>query len=290
MQLTALILILIAALFHATWNLVAKKSGGTTVFAFATSIVTATLWTPIAFTLIQYSPHLSQAHWNNTAWFMVFLSAVIHSVYYVVLLHGYQVAPLSVVYPIARGTGPLLSSFVAIFIFNEQLTIYTGCGVLLIVFGIVLLTWSKEISMLDKSSLRGIGWGFLTGLMISLYTLTDAYSVKSLSMDPLIFDYWSNVMRVIILFPFAFRSSTRIAQTIKTDLKSILVISILGPTAYILVLTAIQIAPVSHVAPAREISMLFGAFFGGKLLQEGHLVRRMIAAGLIGLGVVCLVI
>jgi uncharacterized membrane protein len=49
-------------------------------------------------------------------------------------------------------------------------------------------------------------------------------------------------------------------------------------------------APVSHVAPAREISMLIGAFFGGKILQEGHVVRRMVAAGLIGLGVVFLVI
>lgn len=290
MQLTALILILIAALFHATWNLVAKKSGGTTVFAFATAIVTGTLWTPIAFTIIQYSPQLSHSSWSNTAWLMVFLSAVIHSVYYVVLLHGYKVSPLSVVYPIARGTGPLLSSFVAIFIFDETLTIYTVCGVLLIVIGIVLLTWSKEISLLDKSSLRGIGWGLMTGLMISLYTLTDAYGVKTLSMDPLIFDYWTSVIRVFILFPFAYRSSARITQTIKTNLKSILIISILSPTAYILVLTAIQIAPVSHVAPAREVSMLFGAFFGGKLLQEGHLIRRMIAAGLIGLGVVCLVL
>jgi drug/metabolite transporter (DMT)-like permease len=221
---------------------------------------------------------------------MVVLSAVIHSVYYVVLLHGYQVAPLSVVYPIARGTGPLLSSFAAIFIFNEQLTIYTACGVFLIVFGILLLTWSEDISILDKSSLRGIGWGLLTGLMISLYTLTDSYGVKTLHMDPVLFDFWTGLLRVFVLFPFALKSSAKITQTIKTSLKSILIIAILGPTAYILVLTAIQMAPVSHVAPAREISMLIGAFFGGKILQEGHVVRRMVAAGLIGLGVVFLVI
>jgi hypothetical protein len=54
MQLTALILIIIAALFHATWNLVAKKSGGATVFAFSTAIVTAVLWAPIAFSISYY--------------------------------------------------------------------------------------------------------------------------------------------------------------------------------------------------------------------------------------------
>jgi uncharacterized membrane protein len=290
MQISALILVLIAAFFHATWNLLAKKSGGTTVFAFSTAIVTAIIWTPIAFYISKYNPEISHISWSHTAWLMVILSAIIHAIYYVVLLHGYQVAPLSVVYPIARGTGPLLASISAIFIFSEKLTINSGCGILLIVFGIILLTWSKELSIFDKSSLRGIGWGLLTGLMISLYTLTDSYGVKVLKMDPLLFDYWSNVLRVAILLPFVIKDLSKIKYTLKANLKSILIISILGPSAYILVLTAIQIAPVSHVAPAREISMLIGAFFGGKLLKEGQLLRRMLAAGLIGLGAILLVV
>ncbi len=290
MQINALILVLIAAIFHATWNLLAKKSGGATVFAFSTAIVTAIIWTPIAFYISIYNPEISHLSWTETAWLMVILSAIIHAIYYVVLLHGYQVAPLSVVYPIARGTGPLLSSISAIFIFSEQLTINSGFGIMLIVFGIFLLSWSKELSIFNKSSLNGIGWGLLTGLMISLYTLTDSYAVKVLKMDPLLFEYWSNLIRVIILLPFVLKDVSKIKHTLRTNLKSILIISILGPSAYILVLTAIQFAPVSHVAPAREVSMLIGAFFGSKLLKEGQLLRRMFAAGLIGLGVALLVI
>jgi len=285
----ALLLIIIAAIFHATWNFVAKKSGGTTVYAFSTALVTVILWTPVAVLLTSRSPELSIATWTSMGWLMVTLSALIHAIYYVVLLHGYKVAPLSVVYPIARGTGPLLSSFSAIILFGEPLTVFTGLGVLFIVLGIMLLSWSKEISIFDAPSLRGVAWGVLTGITISLYTLTDAYAVKSLEMNPVLYDYISNLIRVFILLPFALKSSISIFDTIKVNKKGILTIAILAPTAYILVLMAMQIAPVSHVAPAREISMLFGAFLGGKILKEGHLVQRMFAAGLIGVGVVFLV-
>lgn len=285
----ALLLIVIAALFHATWNFIAKKSGGTTVFAFLTGLVTSIIWLPLIVILLITKPEISITSWSAEAWIIIVLSAFIHSIYYIVLLHGYRVAPLSVVYPVARGTGPLLSFFAAIVLFNEELTVFTTSGVLSIVFGILLLTWSKDISFFDKPSLRGLGWGILTGISISFYTITDAYAVKTLNLNPILFDYFAGVIRVFMFLPFVLNKKQTLLNDFKLHKKSILIISILSPTAYILVLTAIQIAPVSHVAPAREISMLVGAFLGGKLLNEGHLVRRMFGAALIGIGVVFLV-
>ena len=290
MSLLAFSLIIVAALFHATWNFVAKKSGGAAVFAFATALVTMVLWTPITIFISYQFPQLNIATWTRMGWMMVALSAVIHSVYYVVLLHGYRVAPLSVVYPVARGTGPFLTFFAATVVFGERLTLLSTLGVVLLVFGTMLLAWTKNTSLADPSARRGVGWGIATGITISLYTLVDAYGVKTLGMNPLLFDYSANMIRTAILLPFALRGTTSIVETLRANKKGILTISILAPSSYILVLTAIQMAPVSRAAPAREISMLFAAFLGGKLLNEGYLARRMFAASLIAIGVLCLTI
>jgi uncharacterized membrane protein len=67
-----------------------------------------------------------------------------------------------------------------------------------------------------------------------------------------------------------------------------LVVGILSPVSYVLVLYAVQTAPLSHVAPAREVSMLFAALLGGHLLGEGQRGTRLLGAGCIALGVVAL--
>jgi drug/metabolite transporter (DMT)-like permease len=290
MPFIALVLIIIAAFLHASWNFVAKKSGGTTIFAFLTALVTSILWLPVVGVIHLTTPEVGISTWSTEAWLIVTCSALIHSIYYLVLLHGYKVAPLSVVYPIARGTGPLLSFFAAIIIFDENLTIYSAFGVFGIACGIILLTWSKDISFLERSSLRGLGWGVLTGIAISIYTITDAYAVKTLNMNPILFDYFGGLIRTFMLLPLVIGKGKELRENFVVHRKSVLIISIISPLAYILVLSAILIAPVSHVAPARELSMLVGAFLGGKLLDEGHLQRRMCGAALIAIGVICLVI
>jgi len=123
-----------------------------------------------------------------------------------------------------------------------------------------------------------------------VYTITDAYAVKTLGMNPILFDYFAGLIRTFMLLPFVIGNGRDLTNNFVMHNKSILIISIISPLAYILVLTAIQIAPVSHVAPARELSMLVGAFLGGKLLNEGHLTRRMCGAALIALGVIFLVV
>lgn len=290
MPFLALVLIIFAALLHASWNFVAKKSGGTTIFAFLTTLVVSILWLPVVGMIQFATPEVGIATWSAEAWLIVTFSALIHSIYYIVLLHGYKVAPLSVVYPIARGTGPLLSFFAAIILFDESLTVYSALGVFGIVCGIILLTWSKDISFLDKKSLRGLGWGVLTGFAISIYTITDAYGVKTLRMNPILFDYFGGLIRTFMLLPLVIGKGKELRENFVLHKNSILIISIISPLAYILVLSAILIAPVSHIAPARELSMLVGAFLGGKLLNEGHLLRRMCGAALIAFGVICLVV
>lgn len=287
MSIYALTLVIIAALLHATWNFAAKKSGGSTVFAFCTGLVTVTVWAPVVFILIQNFPERSHTLWNLNQWLIVALGGAIHAAYYVVLLKGYRAAPLSIVYPIARGTGPLISSFSAIWIFHENFTYSTLLGICFIVGGIFTLTWSKDIK-LNSTLIKGALWGVATGITISLYTLVDAYGVKTLKVDPIMLDFWTGAFRVLVLLPFVISRTSEIKSTLSYSMRPLLIISILGSAAYILVLTAIKIAPVSHVAPAREISMLFGAFLGGKVLNEGQVLKRIFAAALIATGVILL--
>jgi drug/metabolite transporter (DMT)-like permease len=284
----SLSLVIIAALLHAIWNLAAKKSGGTLVFAFSTSLVTVIIWSPIVCIFSYFLPQYSFEGWNSKCLIFVMLSGALHSLYYVALLHGYKVAPLSVVYPIARGVGPLISSFAAVVIFKEVLTSNTVLGIVLVVFGVFFLTWSGKAAFSHRASLKGIVWGSVTGVMISIYTIIDAYAVKTLLMHPLIFDYSTNLIRVLLLLPFVTFRLAEVRASMVKDFRSILVVAILGPSAYMLVLAAIQISPVSHVAPARELSLLLGAFLGGKFLNEGQLMRRMFAAFLIAIGVMFL--
>jgi uncharacterized membrane protein len=287
MPFSALLLVITAAFLHAFWNFTAKKTGGTTVFAFCTGLATVAIWLPIIISYVFIFNKFPE--WGLQQYLNIILSGTIHAIYYVILLKGYKSAPLSVVYPVARGTGPLISSFLALWIFNESCTTNSVAGIALIIVGIFTLSWSgQSITKLDLTFIKGILWGIATGISISAYTLVDAYGVKTLNIDPVLFDFSTGLVRTIVLFPFVFQRSIEIKKTFKEHTYPIIIISIFGSLAYILILSAILLAPVSHVAPAREISMLFGAFLGGKVLKEGHLRKRLFAAGLIAVGVILL--
>ncbi len=110
MPLTAFALILLAGLIHATWNIAAKKAGGDARFAFFSSLLLAILWLPVGV----WAGKDVVGHWGYVEWGFIVGSAVLHVLYFIVLLRDYMKADLTVVYPIARGSGPLLSSLVAI--------------------------------------------------------------------------------------------------------------------------------------------------------------------------------
>src|SRR5690606_3034708 len=106
MPASALALVLLAGLIHASWNIAAKKAGGDIRFAAFTTIVNALAWAPLGFWLAWRDVPA----WGAGEWVLLVASAVLHSGYYLMLLRGYRKADLTVVYPLARGSGPLLSS------------------------------------------------------------------------------------------------------------------------------------------------------------------------------------
>jgi drug/metabolite transporter (DMT)-like permease len=243
----------------------------------------ATLFLPLAIWGVAHS-------WSRLGWLAavcLIATGILHLFYTESLIRGYRVGDLSLVYPVARGTGPLLSFLGAILFLHECPSLLAGAGTILVTGGIWLLC--EGVSR-RKNAWPGLCWGVATGLTIACYTLVDAYSVKVLLLSPVIVEYAGNLFRMILLSGPALRRRSSFVVEFHQCWKEALGIAMLTPVGYILVLFAMRIAPVSHIAPAREMSMLIGAYFGVRFLSEGHLARRLAGSALIVGGVAALTV
>jgi drug/metabolite transporter (DMT)-like permease len=285
MSLEALSLILTAAVIHATWNLLNKQASGHATFTWLVAVLSALFYAPVTITVIEI--------WQLKVGFIeigvMAGSAALHTAYFVLLNQGYRAGDLSLVYPLARGTGPLLSTIAAIVILGERPSMVAGIGALLIIGGVVILT--GNLAKLSRSDSRSaVGYALITGLFIAAYTLWDKQAVSHYAIAPLVLNWGANVGRSILLTPFAFIYSDQAIGEWREHKWEAIAIAILIPLSYILVLTAMQFTPVSYVAPAREISILIGTAMGARLLAEGDAPRRLGAACAMVLGVVALAI
>jgi drug/metabolite transporter (DMT)-like permease len=284
----ALALVLTAALLHALWNIAAKKAGGNHHFALLSVLLTVLLWAPVAV----WVGHDQWQRWGSVEWGALAASALVHVLYFSVLLTGYRKADLTVVYPVARGSGPLLASAGAVLLLGEAITLLGAAGILAVCCGVFLIAggprlWQGSGASHDKA-LAGVRWGAATGALIAAYTVIDGYAVKVLLIGPVLVDYVGNLLRVPLLALPVLRDRAGFTPAWRAQWKHALVVATLGPLAYVLVLYAVTMAPLSHVAPAREVSMLFAALIGGRLLGEGDRALRLAGAALIALGVLAL--
>ena len=296
MPATALALVIAAALLHATWNIAAKKAGGDDRFALIAALLLVAIWAPVgAWAAWQTWPRWG---WPETG--VILASGLVHLVYFRTLLRGYRAADLTVVYPLARGTGPLLTACGAVWLLGERLTALGVVGVLAVAGGVFLIAggpslWARVHDPRHDPAQRqrvraGIAYGTATGALIAGYTLIDGYAVKAMLLSPLVIDYFGNLFRLPFLLPVAWRDPPGFRDAWRTQWRHALVVAVLGPVAYVMVLYAVQLAPLSHVAPAREVSMLFAALLGGRLLGEGHRGLRIAGAACIAAGVAALAV
>ena len=294
---TALILVLVAGLIHASWNIAAKKARGDIRFSAFTSWVMLVVWAPLGL----YLGWQEVPDWGWPQWACVAISAVVHVGYFVCLLRGYRQADLTVVYPVARGSGPLLSSLAAVVLLGEHLSAWAVTGIAAMIGGVFLIAggpsvWrmataagdTPESAALRQRLVHGLGYGLVTGLFIATYTVIDGYGVKVLLISPILLDYVGNVFRLFMVTPALLRDRSAAWAEWRAQWKYAVWVGVISPVSYVLVLYALQIAPLSHVAPAREISMLFAALLGGHLLGERDRWLRLAGAGLIALGVMTL--
>lgn len=292
MSLQAFALIVLAGLIHAGWNIAAKKAGGDARFAFFSSALLIVVWAPLAW----WVGHDVVPHWGWQPWALVAASGVLHLFYYVILLRGYRHADLTVVYPLARGSGPLMSSLFAIAVLDEAISQLGLLGIVGVVLGVFLIAGGPGLFLQRRDAAaqqrlyHGLLYGVVTGIFIAGYTVVDGYGVKVLLLSPILIDYLGSCLRVVLLGHVVLRNLPEARSLWTVQWRWALLVAVVSPIAYVLVLFAMQSAPISHVAPAREVSMLFAALIGGHLLKEGDRMVRIGGAILIALGVTALAI
>ena len=286
----ALFLVLTGALIHALWNIAAKKAGGDSRFTFFSAVIMFVAWSPLCIWLgWDVIPF-----WGALEWTVIAISGFVHWIYFMCLLTGYRKSDLTVVYPVARGSGPLLSSGVAVVVFGEQFSAFGALGIAGVVVGVFLVAGGPALFRAAHDPAKrdriktGVLWGALTGALIACYTILDAWAVKVLLLSPILFDYWCNVLRMPYSAVPVLRDWPEAKRLWAVQWKYAAIVGIFSPVGYVLVLYAAKMAPVSHVAPAREISMLFAALIGGQLLGESDRGLRILGACCIAAGVMAL--
>ena len=290
MTLLALALVLAAGSFHATWNLLAKRaSSGVSgpAFVWLCTALSMLIFAPVAAIVLSENPHV-----GTLGLLFMFGTGILHTGYFLSLQEGYRVGDLSMIYPLARGTGPLLASTAAIALFDERPGPLGAAGILLIVSGVFLLAWEPDSGSRGSAKKKwlGMAFGLLTGVFIASYTLWDKYAVSDLSLSPILY-YWAfNSVEALLLTPLALRDKEKVRAAWRAHWLETLGVAVLSPLSYVLVLIALVFTPVSQVAPAREISILIGTLMGGRLLAEGGLRQRLVASGLMVVGIAALAV
>ena len=280
----ALGLVLLSAVIHASWNLLTKRAVADTPFLWLCYVVGAIAYAPFAIGIVLIA---RPALVVPLVLVFVAVSVVLQTVYFVTLSAGYRAGDLSLVYPLARATGPLLATMGAIAIFGERPSGLAFAGALAIVVGALVLTGDPRALQADG---RAVGFALATGVVIALYTLWDKTAVSLLLIPPLLYD-WSTVLgQAIVVAPAALGDRARLHETWARRRGAVLAVGIMSRLSYILVLTALVVSPVAYVAPAREIGILIGALMGARLLAEGHIVRRAVGAAAMVAGIAALAV
>jgi drug/metabolite transporter (DMT)-like permease len=275
----ALLLVLIAAFAHAGWNLFAKTAEGGTTFVWLAAVAGCVLYLPALAVALVVAP----GRLNATALGFMVVSGSLHSLYFVLLQRGYRDGDLSLVYPLARGTGPLLATVAAIVFFAERPSPLALAGAALIVGAVFSL-----VTRPSGAQEAGMVFALLTGVSIAAYTLWDKQAVGDQDISPIVYFWGLGLTNTVLLTPWVLRRPEAIGRTWKSSKRQVLGVGLLSPLAYILVLYALARAPVSYVAPAREVSILLATALGATVLAEEGIGHRLAAAGGIVLGIVAL--
>ena len=282
----ALGFVVLAAFSHATWNLLTKQSRHHRAFLWWTGLVGAVLYLPAVAWSGPGWP------WPTTAWAGVVLAAVVRAAYFLALTSAYARGDLSQVYPLARGFAPILVPPAAMLLLGERPSGLGILGVLTVGLGIYVLhlphfartAWLAPLRALRTGPAR---WAMLTGGLTTVYSILDAWNVRQ-GVPPLFYAWATIPLAALLLAPWAWRPPAACVAEWRAAGARIAAVALLMTGGYFLILLAVRIAPVSYVAPARELSIVFGTLLGVTVLRERHPAPRLTGAALILAGVLLL--
>ena len=267
--------VLFAAACHAAWNALIKGA----LEPLSTTMLITLGAAAVALVCL---PVIGQP--AAAAWPWLIASAIIHLFYFAALIEGYRTGDLGQVYPIARGSAPLLTASASALFIGEQLSLVGWAGIVTLAAGALLL--SARGGRIVQVERRAVGYALLTALTICAYSLTDGIGAR-LSQNPPSYVLWLLVLTAVGLLPYGlWRNFTGVTTAVRLFWLRGLIGGALLAFSYGVALWAMTLAPIALVAALRETSVLFGAIIAVVLLKEPLRPARMIAAVLIVCGLI----
>lgn len=269
--------VLVGALAHAGWNSLIKgvaldPLSATTLICIGSAIVS-----------LVAAPVVGVPAWQ--AWPWLIASLVIHLVYFGALAEAYRAGDLGQVYPIARGSAPLMTATATTFFVGEKLSVLGWAGIVVLVSGVFLLSLKggRDIAKIDR---RAVGYALLTAASICAYTVVDGIGAR-LSGNSLGYVLWLFIATPLVVVPYAlYRDGTAIMPAMAGYWRRGLFGGAFQIVSYGIVLWAMTLVPIAIVATLRETSVLFGAAIAVVILKEPLRPIRIAAAILIVCGLV----
>jgi drug/metabolite transporter (DMT)-like permease len=276
MQNAVFLAVLFAAACHAGWNALIKVGldplSTTTLISLGSGVV--------ALVLVPFvgAPALA-------AWPWLIGSIAIHLVYFASLIESYRTGDLGQVYPIARGSAPLMTAVATRIFIDEKLSIIGWTGILALVAGVLLLSarGGRELAQIDR---RAIGFALFTAMTICAYSVVDGVGAR-LAGNANAYSLWLFVGIAVVMLPYAlYRDGPDVIPAMQRFWRRGFAGGALQVLSYGIAIWAMTVAPIAVVATLRETSVLFGAVIAVVVLKEPLRAVRIAAAGMIVCGLI----
>jgi drug/metabolite transporter (DMT)-like permease len=275
LSLSVTLLVLLAALFHASWNALVKVEPDRFLAIALINAATGVM----GVTLVLLAPPM-----RLEAWWYLGPSLIVQQIYVLILVQTYRMGDLSLVYPLARGTAPPTVVVLSLLLLGDALPWTKLAGVAAVSVGILSLAWHR--SLLRHGRWRPVALALGNGVLIGVYTLLDGRGVRA-GGSPLGYGGWLFVgygLPWLLILPLARRAKLRHWERQWTWLA--LAGGGLCCVAYLLVVWALSLQAAAPVSALRETGVIFAALLGTLLLKEPFGLRRIAAAALVAAGVV----
>lgn len=269
-------LVILSAMLHATWNYVAKQQAGNYSVIYLSFLFSSVV------TVLLSIPYLDTIEYTSTTVLLLVLSGVLHAVYGFVLTFTYNNGDISTLYPIVRGSGIAGSVMLSLVILHETFTSVSGLGVCLVIGGIAILSYRRNRV---ATSPKGIFLALVCGAFIMSYTILDKVLVDGIHPIPVLAA--SQIISTFLFMPYVLTERKQeLIMTFKTLLKPTLIISVVATSSYLIILYAMQLAPIGRIVAVREASVVFGAMAGYILLKETFSKTRLIGVIIVMIGII----
>lgn len=268
--------VLFAAACHAGWNALIKVGldplSTTTLISLGAGLVALAL-----------APLVGLPAW--AAWPWLIASVIVHLCYFASLIESYRTGDLGQVYPIARGSAPLMTAAATTVFIGEKLSLVGWTGIFSLVAGVLLLSarGGRELAEVDR---RAIGFALFTALTICAYSVVDGIGAR-LSANPNAYSVWLFIGIAVVMLPYAiYRDGPDVIPAMRRFWRRGLAGGALQLLSYGIAIWAMTAAPIAVVATLRETSVLFGAVIAVVVLKEPLRAARIVAACLIVCGLI----